>query len=508
MLLLLLIVPVATAIIITAPEACGGSRVVRHSTAFFGPTADESAVANSNVPLFPPRAQRDGVYLRLVSRVGRQHVHTLRSAAKSLFLGMLFARAPDGELPSDLPPQIPLIDAPSVTIPAQNTPDAWKSDPQAPVPTAGPTQAPVPSSHPHHSHHPHHTHHSVPSYELVASTSHERPLAYARLSPSVEPSAFALFDSCFQLSVPADQHAVKGTIAVVARGVCDFAQKIHFMQDAGALGVIVVNFKDEGDHLANMKLNTTKKNPEISIPAVMIRYRDWARIAPCWNETKVIFTSEGEAQGDYGHDALNWAMMRGMALWILCQCGVNVVRYKRRVSEYRARADAIAALPVETYHRTANHDHSFAQDETTSLLTDTSQVDTSTIPPATNKAVTSPAPSSSVMDHHAERFSLVHSESQAGSSSAPPPISAPSSASTAPHDEAGSDDEEPICAVCLEEFESGQQVRQLACSHLYHRTCIDPWLQASSNSCPLCKREIPNLPPPPTQLHYGSMLIS
>ncbi|KAI0563538.1 hypothetical protein FGB62_37g24 [Gracilaria domingensis] len=438
------------------------------------------------------------MYVRLTSRVSRKQAYSLRSAAKSLFVGMVFGRVSDAVSLSDAPPQIPLLETATISVRAQATSDAWKTDPQKPVPTVGPTESPMPSSH------MRQVTESAPSYQFIASA----PREHSQSSPSAESSVFALFDACCQLSVPADLQAVKGTIAVVARGVCDFAQKVRYMQDAGALGVIVVNFKDEGDHLANMKLNQSKTNPEINIPAVMIRYRDWARIAPCWNETNVIFTSEGEAQGDYGHDALNWAMMRGMALWILCQCGVNVVRYKRRVSEYRARADAIAALPVETYHR---HDHpepSSTQEESTPLLADTSEPETPPIQHVANKASASPSPSSSVMDHHAERVNLIYPESRAGPSSPPPLTSAPSSSSTAAPEGEESEEEEPICAVCLEEFESGQQVRLLACSHLYHKSCIDPWLQSSSNSCPLCKREIPNLPPPPTQLHYGSMLIS
>lgn len=316
---------------------------------------------------------------------------------------------------------------------------------------------------------------------------------------------FSLFDACTQLSVPADLAAVGGRVAVVARGDCDFAQKVGFMQDAGAVGVIVVNFKDGGEHLANMKLNETKKNPApITIPAVMISYNEWATIMPCRNDTMVVFTAEGEATFDidYGRDALNWAMMRGMALWILCQCGVNVVRYKRRVSEFRARADAIAALPVDMYARPQSH----RREESASARDEGSMQENGVTESVPAPSVAGPAPASPILDHDPERVGLISSdtESAAPSSSAGP---APSSSSTAVDDEGEPEEEDPVCAVCLEDFETGQQVRLLACSHLYHRSCIDPWLQSSSNCCPLCKREVPNLPPPPTQLHYGSMNV-
>ncbi len=246
--------------------------------------------------------------------------------------------------------------------------------------------------------------------------------------------------------------AARDRVVFALRGDCDFARKAAYAEAAGAIGLVVVNARHEGQ-LVNMKLNDTSA-PVVNIPTVMVRFADWARIAPCREALSVVLTNEGEARYDidYGRDALNWAMMRGMALWILCQCGVNVVRYKRRVSESRARAVAIAALPS----------HSFG---------------------------------------------------------------------TAPDDPLLPD--ESVCAVCLDGFEPGQLVRRLPCKHLYHRDCIDPyvdstycahprlfprfltrsccpfyrWLQRSSNSCPICKREICGLPPPPSQLSYGSITV-
>lgn len=330
---------------------------------------------------------------------------------------------------------------------------------------------------------------------LVAADTAEHEQATANDSMS-----FILFNACHPLSVQSDIQAVHGKVAVVARGVCDFAQKVVVMQRSGAVGVIVVNFEHE-KKLANMKLNDSKENPiPIDIPAVMISYDDWLDILPCRKDTFVVFTDKGEAtfDMDYGREALNWAMMRGMALWILCQCGVNVVRYKRRVTEFRARADAIAALPIDTYTRPQSH-----RDEAANFPEDTGQEEeVSESPPSSN--VTGPSSSSPVHDYDPERARLLPSHAQSTQptpSLSPPPLSM----STTVDDDDETDDEDPVCAVCLEDFETGQQVRKLACSHLYHRSCIDPWLQSSSNSCPLCKREVPNLPPPPTQLHYGSM---
>ncbi|KAK3130560.1 hypothetical protein QOZ80_6BG0495090 [Eleusine coracana subsp. coracana] len=48
-----------------------------------------------------------------------------------------------------------------------------------------------------------------------------------------------------------------------------------------------------------------------------------------------------------------------------------------------------------------------------------------------------------------------------------------------------------LCAVCLEEVQAGEMVRQLlpACGHLFHADCVDAWLR-SHRTCPLCRRDI------------------
>ncbi|GMN57231.1 hypothetical protein TIFTF001_026347 [Ficus carica] len=53
------------------------------------------------------------------------------------------------------------------------------------------------------------------------------------------------------------------------------------------------------------------------------------------------------------------------------------------------------------------------------------------------------------------------------------------------------------CAVCLSEFEDGEEVRALpGCAHVFHATCIDMWLY-SHTTCPICRA---NATPSPAML--------
>lgn len=57
-------------------------------------------------------------------------------------------------------------------------------------------------------------------------------------------------------------------------------------------------------------------------------------------------------------------------------------------------------------------------------------------------------------------------------------------------------DGEPTCAVCLSEFEDGEELRTMPeCMHSFHAPCIDMWLY-SHRSCPICRLDVTILAPP------------
>lgn len=45
------------------------------------------------------------------------------------------------------------------------------------------------------------------------------------------------------------------------------------------------------------------------------------------------------------------------------------------------------------------------------------------------------------------------------------------------------------CSVCLTEFESESEINHVACGHVFHRVCLEKWLDVNrwSITCPLCR---------------------
>ncbi|GAB4857414.1 Homeobox protein B-H1 [Ancistrocladus abbreviatus] len=53
---------------------------------------------------------------------------------------------------------------------------------------------------------------------------------------------------------------------------------------------------------------------------------------------------------------------------------------------------------------------------------------------------------------------------------------------------AGGVDPPEICAVCLYDFEGEEEIRRLTnCRHIFHRCCLDRWMDHDQKTCPLCR---------------------
>ncbi|KAJ3035981.1 hypothetical protein HDV00_003275 [Rhizophlyctis rosea] len=59
----------------------------------------------------------------------------------------------------------------------------------------------------------------------------------------------------------------------------------------------------------------------------------------------------------------------------------------------------------------------------------------------------------------------------------------------------GGRDVQTKCAICLEDFQNGDEVRILLCKHEFHVACVDRWLTKRKRTCPICKQDTCPTPP-------------
>ena len=58
------------------------------------------------------------------------------------------------------------------------------------------------------------------------------------------------------------------------------------------------------------------------------------------------------------------------------------------------------------------------------------------------------------------------------------------------------EEDPPICMICLDAFADGDEIRNLKCSHVFHRACVDIWLLGTlsddyvyTSVCPTCRQD-------------------
>uniref|UniRef100_A0A453PUG6 RING-type domain-containing protein n=1 Tax=Aegilops tauschii subsp. strangulata TaxID=200361 RepID=A0A453PUG6_AEGTS len=53
----------------------------------------------------------------------------------------------------------------------------------------------------------------------------------------------------------------------------------------------------------------------------------------------------------------------------------------------------------------------------------------------------------------------------------------------------GNEAEGQVCCICLAKYAHNEELRELPCTHCFHKECVDKWLKINA-LCPLCKAEI------------------
>jgi hypothetical protein len=48
-----------------------------------------------------------------------------------------------------------------------------------------------------------------------------------------------------------------------------------------------------------------------------------------------------------------------------------------------------------------------------------------------------------------------------------------------------------VCSICLNNYIDNDLICQIKCFHIYHKSCIDTWINSSGNlTCPICREEL------------------
>ncbi|CAG0882762.1 unnamed protein product [Cyprideis torosa] len=72
--------------------------------------------------------------------------------------------------------------------------------------------------------------------------------------------------------------------------------------------------------------------------------------------------------------------------------------------------------------------------------------------------------------------------------------------------EGSSSGDYPRCAICLDSFVDGVDVRRLPCQHIFHLACVDRWIfEVRHLSCPFCRRTLWSFPHLQDRLHPAEM---
>ncbi|XP_051126202.1 probable E3 ubiquitin-protein ligase XERICO [Andrographis paniculata] len=46
------------------------------------------------------------------------------------------------------------------------------------------------------------------------------------------------------------------------------------------------------------------------------------------------------------------------------------------------------------------------------------------------------------------------------------------------------------CSICLTEFEAKAEINRLSCGHVFHKPCLEKWLNYWNTTCPLCRNHM------------------
>ncbi|CAE6440595.1 unnamed protein product [Rhizoctonia solani] len=53
------------------------------------------------------------------------------------------------------------------------------------------------------------------------------------------------------------------------------------------------------------------------------------------------------------------------------------------------------------------------------------------------------------------------------------------------------------CLICLDDYDNDEDLRIMNCKHMFHKGCVDRWMETGRNNCPACRTKGVDTAPPP-----------
>ncbi|KAF8507378.1 hypothetical protein BU17DRAFT_57471 [Hysterangium stoloniferum] len=262
-------------------------------------------------------------------------------------------------------------------------------------------------------------------------------------------------------------------IALVMRGGCTFVDKVREAQRFGAKGVVVGGQNGEQDSHGDglVQMYSLGDASDIKIPSTYITHSSYRTLSSLiassntstWGlrTVSVGLTIDPSGWEWYSPIITFFLLLFLPSILTLFTLLIHRLRAARAARLERAPEDVVLNLPWRTWEGQntiweleKTMDNAKKAPQAHSTTSETSRLPKTEPEPSTSNSC--PAP----LDREANTASKKWYEKQVE------------------------------CAICLEDFVTGDKVRVLPCRHIFHMTEVDDWLIRRKKLCPICKHDV------------------
>ncbi|GAA5937714.1 hypothetical protein JCM3775_002108 [Rhodotorula graminis] len=338
-------------------------------------------------------------------------------------------------------------------------------------------------------------------------------------------------------------------VALVQRGHCPFSQKVRFAQQNGAMAVVFGDESEEQGGISGGHGLLTPWSPEdssdITIPSTFVSRASYLSLLRTWQDEQdlvkrvdapVVERSRHRDEPELvglevvlsKDEVFAWPLLDLLfmllflpSLLTLVTVFIQRIRVARASKAERAPKDAVARLPVFRWGEAEKPDTPAtaggAPPATTLRNLDQDEereVGIAYVP--VSSADEDPTEETALLAHDADERAHAPSLFQRLASRLPTSFTRhlPSRLRPAPppmphRARARATRRYPSlteCPFCLSDFEAGDLVMELPCSHVFHAEEIETWLQGQKGICPICRMSV--LAPPQEDAVVGSAVAA